>query len=416
MVRGFLGRFNGRTVVREWSLAIDQAHRAAYHHRVGWVGGFDMELRRHAWCFLVRAAWPALGAIGCHSAESQCERLAEPACPECAPGSLRWRQMYLGGARTSVDGLVVDACGSAVVVGSMAVDSNGADERAFVAKYGPDGDLAWIDLSGHEFGDRWLAIATDGDAIVVGGRQQRDPPRYATSRTDAVLARYSADGEVLWVREIVSGENVSVTDVIVTEGDARIVAAADGSLRMFDIDGHELGPAITSPEPIRALAATDDGGFIAAVDDTITRYDAEGVAGPSQPAPRVQAIAVGDDGRILAIDGSAGTRLLELPAPAPRPASRQPSDDRITLNAVAIDDHGRSVLGGHMRRDGVRGPWAQQRGRDGSIAWTWSSPTTDRDQLSAMALAPDGTVVLAGTSPAPTGDKDIDLWIGAIAP
>lgn len=324
--------------------------------------------------------------------------------------------MYLGGARTRVEDLVVDACGSAVVVGSMAVDSNGADERAFIAKYGPDGDLAWIDLSGHEFGDRWLAIATDVDGIVVGGRQQRDPPRYATSRTDAVLARYSTDGEVLWVRELVSGEDVSVTDVIVTEGDARIVAAVDGSLRRFDTDGHELGPTITSREPIRALAATDDGGFIAAVADTITRYDAEGVVGPSQPAPNVHAVAVGDDGRIVAINASSGTRLLEIPAPAPRPASREPSDDRIALNAVAIDDERQIVLGGHVSRDGDRAAWVQQRGSDGSIAWTWSSPTTDRDELSAMALGPDGTVVLAGTSPAPTGEKDTDLWIGAIAP
>lgn len=381
--------------------------------RWGW---FDMELRRHAWCFLVHAAWPAFGAIGCHSAESQCERLAEPACPECAPGSLRWRQMYLGGARTRVDGLVVDACGSAVVVGSMAVDSNGANERAFIAKYGPDGDLAWIDLSGHEFGDRWLAIATDGDRFIVGGRQQLEQPTYATPRRDAVLASYSTDGDLLWEQTLGVGEHVSVADVIVTDLDDRIVAEVDGALRMFDADGHELGRALRPPEPIRALAATDDGGFLVAGDDTITRYDAEGIPGQSQSAPRVQAIAVGDDGRILAIDGSAGTRLLELPAPAPRPASREPSDDRITPNAVAIDDQGRSVLGGHVRRDGIRGPWAQQRARDGSIAWTWSSPTAERDELGAMALGPDGTVVMAGTSPAPTGDDDIDLWIGAIAP
>lgn len=375
-----------------------------------------MELRRHAWCFLVHAAWPALASTGCHSAELQCERLAEPACPECAPGSLRWRQMYLGGARTRVDGLVVDACGSATVVGSMAVDSQGANERAFIAKYGPDGDLAWIDLSGHEFGDRWLAIATDGDRFIVGGRQQREQPRYDTFRGDAVLASYSTDGELLWEQKLADGEHVAVTDVIVTDLDDRIVAEVEGSLRMFDADGHELGRALISPDPIRALAATNDGGFMVAGDDTITRYDAEGVPGQSQSAPGVQAFAVGDDGRILAIDRPAGTRLLELPAPAPRPASREPSDEHITVNAVAIDDQGRGVLGGHVRRDGIRVPWAQQRGRDGSIAWTWSSATADRDELSAMALGPDGTVVLAGTSPAPTGDDDIDLWIGAIAP
>jgi len=140
-------------------------------------------------------------------------------------GSLAWARSA-GGVGSDVSaGVAVLADGSCVVTGRMAsggavfgagepnettLTSLGFDD-AFLARYAPDGNLAWARSAGGAGGDWGQSVAAlaDGSCVVAGTVTQiavfgagepNETLLRAAGDYDVFLARYEADGTLAWVR------------------------------------------------------------------------------------------------------------------------------------------------------------------------------------------------------------------------
>jgi hypothetical protein len=181
----------------------------------------------------------------------------------------------------------------------------------FVARYAPDGAPVWI--------KKWssccaigIAALADGGAVVLGafvaeallGEGEPNETKLTTESLDLFLARFAADGALLWARTLgVAG--VEARAIAATgEGAAIYVAGSAGSWEVAG-DPHDVagvwGPATfsagTASETLLAPVGKKDG-FVA-------RYDAEGtlewvmrLGGVDQD--ETTGIAIGQGGGVLA--------------------------------------------------------------------------------------------------------------------
>jgi uncharacterized delta-60 repeat protein len=122
-------------------------------------------------------------------------------------GSLRWAKTYGGNAIDLCYGVGLAANGDIIAVGST--DSTDGDfsarhgyTDAFVARFGSDGALLWAkSYGGYGDDEFWgVVVAASGDIVVAGFTNSTDgdfPAHYGYN--DAVVARLSATGTLLWV-------------------------------------------------------------------------------------------------------------------------------------------------------------------------------------------------------------------------
>ena len=147
-------------------------------------------------------------------------------------GVLQWAKT-LGGSRAdgfnsvaiSGDGNIVAVGVTASTDGSFPPSRGGAN--ALVAKYSADGALLWVKTAGGSRGNSFNAIkaAGDGGAIIAGFTASTDgdlPP--SRGGNDALIAKYSADGALLWAKSVGGTQDDAFSGVFVT-ADGSIVAA-----------------------------------------------------------------------------------------------------------------------------------------------------------------------------------------------
>ncbi len=133
-----------------------------------------------------------------------------------ASGASMWSRSYSGGTKA---GTAIDAApdGSSIVVTGtfsgtvtfatgVSLTSAGSTD-AFVARYAADGTLAWVRRAGGSFVESdGIAVLPDGGALVTG--YFLTPATFGPGEPGAVtlssgrqfLARYAADGSLVWVR------------------------------------------------------------------------------------------------------------------------------------------------------------------------------------------------------------------------
>ena len=182
-----------------------------------------------------------------------------------ADGAALWENDAIGGAGGANAVVIADG---AIVVGGI------VDGRGYLASFDGDGASGWSWMSPMTGGcnpcDRImdLAIAANGDVLAAGERAEDEPFK------DALLARFSPDGDELWsaVDEQL-GTNESMYrvsedgsgDILTVRGDADELSyvrryAADGS--SFD----ELD--LDDTEYVADVAASPLGGYLLAVNTT----------------------------------------------------------------------------------------------------------------------------------------------------
>jgi hypothetical protein len=158
-------------------------------------------------------------------------------------GKLLW-QRFCGGTAgpDKAAALVLDRSGNLLVAGWVSARGHGAD--AALAKYTPAGKRLWLrtwDGAAHQ-ADKGADVAVDrgGNAVVVGSTGLA-----RSSQTAALLLRYSASGELRWVRRQSSG----------THGDALAAVALGANGDVF-AGGHTRLPGTGVDALLVKYAAT----------------------------------------------------------------------------------------------------------------------------------------------------------------
>src|SRR5262249_8956169 len=95
-----------------------------------------------------------------------------------------------------------------VIPGATSINPPYSGESAFIAKYDPDGDLAWV----HQFKSS-LERSADGDAIAVDAEgnpyvsgQAELAPGGTSATTRIFTARFDDTGSLIWMQDLTTGE------------------------------------------------------------------------------------------------------------------------------------------------------------------------------------------------------------------
>ena len=228
---------------------------------------------------------------------------------------------------------------AAVTEGSLAGQNQGQRD-VYLARYSPEGELLWSNQTGGPQNDSPLgvSVAPDG-SIYVGGFTEGDFASPNQGSADVWLARYDADGNELWRRQLGGPAWDRGFDVAAFDGGAYITGYSAGTL-----------------DP-----ATDLGGF----DGFAAKFDADG----NQQWIR----HVGTD----ATDWGQGSAL------AP--------DGGLYFTGYTEGD-----LAGTNAGD--KDVFVVRLRPDGSVAWATQLGTSALDWTQGVGLGPDGGVLLAGST------------------
>ena len=129
-------------------------------------------------------------------------------------GTLLWVRQGGGAVNDDARGIAVDGRGNAYVTGgfgevatfSQFTMKSAGQGDVFVAKYDPDGQLLWVRQAGGSEADLGRGIALDSAANVYvtgyfSGAASFEGTRLVSGgSSDVFLAKYDADGNLLWAR------------------------------------------------------------------------------------------------------------------------------------------------------------------------------------------------------------------------
>jgi hypothetical protein len=164
-------------------------------------------------------------------------------------GSVLWAHSAGGSQSDSGTGIAVDADGYAYVTGTFRgmaafgdVTVVSVGEKAFVAKYAPDGSVLWVrsaDGSESSWGSA-IAVNAAGNAYVTGAFRGTatfgDVTLTSAGEEDMFVAKYAPDGNVLWARSA-RGSESSWGDGIALDaaGNAYVTGELEGAAVFGDV-------------------------------------------------------------------------------------------------------------------------------------------------------------------------------------
>ncbi len=176
-----------------------------------------------------------------------------------------------------------------------------SDFDAFVAKYTASGDLEWVRQAGGVGQDtgRDLAVDADGNVYFVGGFEGTGTfgsvVLESAGSTDAFLVKYDPDGNVLWARRGGSDQGDLAYGVAVTD---------DG---WAHVSGSFRGVALFGALPIQSAGSTDV--FVVQYDADGEAVWVEGIGADGSEFTRGGGIGVGPDGSVY-VQGSFSNTIL----------------------------------------------------------------------------------------------------------
>jgi hypothetical protein len=153
-------------------------------------------------------------------------------------GALEWVRQLGTSQPDAASAVSVDAEGNVVIAGysrgSLDGGREGLDADAFVAKYSTDGELLWARQLGSQPGYDDLAASVSSDAasnVVIAGHAFGDLEAGSRGSADAFMAKYSATGELMWLRQR-GDANYDSADAVATDagGDIFVAGQIDGFL------------------------------------------------------------------------------------------------------------------------------------------------------------------------------------------
>ncbi|WP_254822472.1 hypothetical protein [Haloglomus halophilum] len=314
-------------------------------------------------------------------------------------------------------GGIIDAApatdGGRYLVGAIGL----RETNSTVTRVAPNGTVRWTRSFGSPNESRRVTAVVSGDSpgaflLEVSGR-----PGPASDETPPTLRlrRITADGDLAWQRSLGNATSVVRGPVLVATDDgvalARTVDSEPPAARLtrFAHDGTLLGDRTYRGGVPRALAETDDGGLVVVGQREFRR------------------------GWYLRLDGDGDIVRNETFA----------TGDRRIVGATPADD-GDLLVAGSAEVRGFSGsdPWVARLDADGTVRWSRTYGTTDRE-YPRTAVATDRGILLLSTrdtgtgarstvlthvtaegevatgavaaergltSPVPTGDRSVDLY------
>lgn len=160
------------------------------------------------------------------------------------------------------NGVAVDEHGHTYVVGQFTTDArfsslfvtNAGDADFFLAKYDETGELLWARTAGGTSADAATAVCVDshGNPIVVGylggSLDIEGQPVSHTDGRDAFVAKFAADGTLLWLRTDHGNEDENPT-AVATDSEGRVFVTGNftseinysaGTVTKQSAGGHDL--------------------------------------------------------------------------------------------------------------------------------------------------------------------------------
>lgn len=239
-----------------------------------------------------------------------------------------------------------------------------------------------------------VAIDSLGN-IVVGGYDVD-----AVGDANMWIAKYDPDGNQQWelvldpsmgIEDRIYGVAIDPLDNILLVGDSDIAPSdADIWVGKLDPDGNELwtnrfaGPDLGN-DGGRGVASDPDGNVVFTGFFRVANNDNDIVVSKLDP-----------DGGLLWSETIPGPEAL---------------DDR--GQGVVSDPEGNLFVAGFTSQSGFdRNVWLRRLDPDGAELWTeiWDSTTNANDAGFGIALAPDGSVAVAGNTPVVANNQDV--WLG----
>jgi WD40 repeat protein len=389
------------------------------------------------------AASCALAIAGCGVEDlPDCRIESKAACENCAPGALMAESTYRGGATFYMGGVAVDACGSALVAGSIAPIESAEDRTAWLAKYAGDGSRVWVELPELGRGDGANGIASDGHSSYIAAHSTSFANGYVDTDQDSVLLKYDADGHEVWRRITDDGAEGSVLDVTVLpsgdvlaggrgsddagrfawlrrytpEGDLVFEVLDPGSSLLTHVVASQAGPYAFV---VKASGYMADSEWIVVLDEEnreLWRWEA--------PAAGVRDLAfTPDDELVVLLGGDEPLRAFDLDGNPTWTATETQfaGGESYSIGVpslIAIASSGDIFLSRKVTIDGDEVAAAVMcYSASGVSKWQWVFDRPGHEPLSSIALGDDDEIVLGATIDWGdiVGHPDHDPWIGRLA-
>jgi hypothetical protein len=328
----------------------------------------------------------------------------------------------VGTAGTEVlTSLVVDSTGSLYAGGqtngSFSGQTNAGDFDGYLLKYQPSGVLQWLRTLATAKSDVVTAMVVDpaDNLYVAGYTYGAFPGNTAVGSADGFVAKYSASGAQIWLRQLGTSELDQFTAIAVDPtGGVVVLGATEGGFGLFS----NQGPVGTSDVVVMKFAADGKPGFVQQL-GTDQNERPTGVAVDATGAVYVVGSTQGTFAGAAAVGGY-DTFLFKLRADGSLSWLRQvgtPYDDHLT--AALIDSKGALVASGWTRGSfggqieaGGQDALLLRYGPDGTNQLTRQFGTSYNDVLNGLVRVGDALYSIGGTrgtfpNQSPAGAQDV---------
>ena len=344
------------------------------------------------------------------SAADQTGRLTKISGLSGTPSSTFSVNQQASSGITSAAASVVDASGNIYVVGNASGDFgnqiNQGTQDAYLTKYDSAGHVVWQKLLGSAGTANGYGLALDpSGGVVVTGSSTADltPTSVADGNNDSFVARYNADGEQSWIKQIQTlATNQSNTVSVDASGNIYIGGSvsggvigagqtgsgkADAFLAKYDSKGNLLAEnqfGTTGNDSVAATATGSDGSLYVASMQNGHAIVAKYANGDITSAP-VWTQDLGDLSAAGAIGGLAvsngqvyvsGTTTNQNLTAGGAATIANAASGGVDSFVFALSDNGASVSADHVTYVGTAGT----------------------DQGGALSVASDGTIYMAGST------------------
>ena len=320
-------------------------------------------------------------------------------------GSIIWEQRYDGGQDDEPRALALDAQGNVIVTGRSIRPraEGGASVDWYTIKYaGSDGNLIWSRAHDGALRDQDVAydvaIDADGNAIVTG-TVRLGPDFTSSGRTIKYAA---ADGSTLWEQTYSQGRTVLSANVVTDAGgNALLIMELSG----FDVHLAIAKYAAANGEVLwaRIESGSEAGRHVQAYDLTANGTGDLFITGRSLVSNNPAAGSSGDL-YTARFAGGTGARIWER-------RTNGPGNGSDSGFAIRIDPEGQVITAGTVDSKSFDVHTAKYSAADGAVIWenVYDSHGGRPDYASEMVLDSAGNAYVSGSSDASSNSLSGEL-------
>lgn len=172
-------------------------------------------------------------------------------------GTLLWTRQFqafgIDDPSTDIVWSVAAAEQGIFVTGYVECLGSACPSGGFVTRFDAEGNRDWTHMFGRMDSPASLVVHDSG--LFVGGTREGAPPT-------AVLAKVDFSGNEVWTQDV--GPNMRLTRIAVDDqGIYGVGFLGDADVRMFDLDGHEVGQLGAGEFDMRAIDTDESGIYVA---------------------------------------------------------------------------------------------------------------------------------------------------------